>query len=70
MHEYEIRILRPDGSSALISSEIHLNNHSALRSARKLANGKAVEVWRGMECVYGRDTTRPPTPPPPDHSAA
>ncbi len=70
MHEYEIRILQPDGRSALITPEIHLSDHSAIRSARRLAHGMRIEVWRGMECIYGSDTAPPPTSRPPDHSAA
>jgi len=46
MHEYEIRVLQADGSPAIIASEIHLSDHTAIRSACKLADGKGVEVWR------------------------
>ena len=70
MHEYEIRILQPDGRSALIAAEIHLNDHSAIRSARKLAAGKGVEVWREMECIYGSDVAPRSTSHPSDQSAA
>jgi hypothetical protein len=53
MHDYEIRILSPDGSTALIAAEIHLCDSSAIRSARGLADGLSFEVWRGMDCIYG-----------------
>ena len=70
MHEYEIRVLQSDGRSTLITSELHLDDHSAIRSARKLANGKGVEVWRGIECIYGCAPALPSAARPPDHSAA
>lgn len=53
MHDYEIRILKPDGSTALIASEIYLCDSSAIRAAHAMADGLAFEVWRGMECIYG-----------------
>ena len=53
MHDYEIRILNPDGSAAIITAEIHLIEASAIRSARALAGGLQFEVWRGIYCIYG-----------------
>jgi len=53
MHDYEIRILNPDGSTAIITAEIHLTEASAIRSARALADGLQFEVWRGMDCIHG-----------------
>jgi hypothetical protein len=53
MHEYEIRVLKPDGSASLIFELVHLSDHAALRAARKLAEGNPFEVWRGLYCVYG-----------------
>jgi hypothetical protein len=53
MHDYEIRILNPDGSAAIITAEIHLTDASAIRSGRALADGLQFEVWRGMDCIYG-----------------
>ena len=53
MHDYEIRILSPDGSTALIAAEIHLCDSAAIRAARGLADGLQFEVWRGMDCIYG-----------------
>jgi hypothetical protein len=69
MHEYEIRILRADGRSSLITSQIHLNDYAAIRSALKLANGKRVEVWHGLERVYSSSAMPPPLRVP-DHPAA
>jgi hypothetical protein len=53
MHDYEIRILNPDGSAAIITAEIHLTDASAIRSGRALADGLQFEVWHGMDCIYG-----------------
>lgn len=53
METYEIRILHDDGKTALVTSAIHLNDNSAIRSARKIAHARKFEVWRGMNCIYG-----------------
>lgn len=53
MHDYEIRILNPDGSAAIIAAEIYLCDSSAVRAAHAMADGLAFEVWRGMDCIYG-----------------
>lgn len=53
MHEYEIRVLKADGSTGSISELVQLSDHAALRAARKLAEGNPFEVWRGTYCVYG-----------------
>ena len=59
MHEYEIRILNEHGKTAIVAAEVQLNDHAAVRSAKKLANGRKTEVWRGKDCIY-RDTFAPP----------
>jgi hypothetical protein len=51
MHQYEIRILRDDGSTAIIAADIQLNDDAAIRSARRIARGRRFEVWRGMDCI-------------------
>ena len=53
MHDYEIRILNPDGSTAIITAEIHLTDASAIRAGHALADGLHFEVWRGMDRIYG-----------------
>ena len=57
MHDYEIRILNPDGSTAIITAEIHLTDASAIRSGRALADGLQFEIWRGMDCIDGARAT-------------
>lgn len=52
MNDYEIRILKPDGTPSLIILEVHLRDTSAIRSARQMANNNAAEVWRGIECIW------------------
>lgn len=56
MHEYEIRILRADHSTATIIEVVHLNDNAAIRAAKKIADGNDFEVWRDLDCVYGRAT--------------
>ncbi len=53
MHEYQFRILRYDLTTSLMTEEVHLSNNAAFRAARKLANGRPFEVWRGMDCIFG-----------------
>jgi hypothetical protein len=59
MHEYEIRVLTVGRGDTVIEL-LHLNDHAAIRAAKKLANGKRFEVWRGLDCVYA-DATPTPT---------
>src|SRR5438067_2110488 len=47
MHEYEIRVLSA-GRTVLITSQIQLSDHAAIRSGRKMAADKPFEVWRGL----------------------
>jgi hypothetical protein len=49
---YEIRILNEDSSAAMIVAATHLNDHAAIRSGRNIASGRALEVWRDLECIY------------------
>jgi hypothetical protein len=60
MHEYEIRVLNVNGQTALIAAGVQLNDHAAVRSAKKLANGRKCEVWRGMDCIYADNTAPSP----------
>jgi hypothetical protein len=56
--EYEIRIMKPDGKIAHITSEFHLYDSVAVTSAEQRANGSAFEVWKGAECIHGASTGR------------
>jgi hypothetical protein len=53
MHEYEIRILQANGLPAILTSEIQFSDFAAIRSARKMADGRLFEVWKGLECITG-----------------
>lgn len=54
MQNYEIRILRDDFRTDIIMQMTHLNDNAAIRAARKFAEARPFEVWRGMDCIYGR----------------
>lgn len=53
MHNYEIRIFRDDGGTALIFSERMLTDDAAIRSAQQMAHGRPFEIWRGMDQICG-----------------
>jgi hypothetical protein len=59
MHEYEIRILRADRSTATIIEVVHLNDHAAIRAAKKMAEARPFEVWRDLDCIYGKMQSPP-----------
>jgi hypothetical protein len=67
MREYEIRILRADRTTDTVMEVMHLNDHAAVRAARKLAEARPFEVWSGLDCIYdGRakpSVTVPPARP-------
>jgi hypothetical protein len=53
MHEYEIRVLSA-GHTVMIMEEVQLSDHAAIRSGKKIAADRPFEVWRGLDCIYGR----------------
>ena len=70
MQEYEIRILKTDRTSDTVIEVIHLNDHAAIRAAKKFAGTRPFEVWRGLDCIYGGDHNVPsPVPPNPRPAA-
>jgi hypothetical protein len=70
MHEYEIRVLRDDGSDALVLEVLHLNDNAAVRQAGKIADGRSFEVWRGLNCIYGVSRRDPSGYSPPNRQEA
>jgi hypothetical protein len=64
MENYEIRILRLDGSPGLITERKYLNSAAAITAAKLLANGRRFEVWNDDYCVYGHSKTELQNPPP------
>jgi hypothetical protein len=61
MRTYEIRILS-DGKTSAIYMAVHLNDRAAIRAAERMAVGMPFEVWRDMDCVYGRVTASQHSP--------
>lgn len=57
MHEYEIRILKSDGSCSAIIEQIQVSDHAAIRSAQRIAQKRPFEVWRELDCIYGAQST-------------
>ena len=51
MHEYEIRVVS-SGHAIVVIEEMHISDHAAVRSAKKLAGDRPFEVWRGLDCIY------------------
>jgi len=60
MPEYEILILRDEGSPSTITAETQLSDKAAIKSARRMARGRQFEVWRGPECITGFAHLLPP----------
>jgi hypothetical protein len=58
MHEYEIRVLSA-GQIILITSQLQISDHAAIRSAQKIAADRPFEVWRGANCIYAGSTSLP-----------
>jgi hypothetical protein len=70
MREYEIRILRSDRKTDIIMGMMHLSDHAAIRAAKKLAEARPFEVWRGLDCIYAGARTNPSSySRSPDHAA-
>ncbi len=68
MHQYEIRILRADKTTATVMEVAHLSDLAALKAAKRIAGEKPFEVWRDLDCIYRRAPNRtapdPNFPPP------
>ena len=58
MENYEIRILRLDGSPSLITERKYLNSAAAITAAKLLANGRRFEVWNDDYCVYDQSSSQ------------
>jgi len=61
MHEYEIRLLKADRTTDTNIVMMYLTDVEAVRAARKIAEARPFEVWRDLECIYGRPF-RPTSP--------
>jgi hypothetical protein len=54
MHEYEIRLLRADQTTTTVLEAMHVNDNDATRAAKKIAEAGLFEVWRDLDCIYGK----------------
>jgi len=52
MHDYEILILNQDHDPSALVEMMEASDASAIRSAMRIANGRDIEVWRDLDCVY------------------
>jgi len=54
MGDYEIRILKADGSPSLVYACSHASAAGAIRSAENIPRGRGdkLEVWHGMTCIH------------------
>lgn len=57
MQPYEIRILNSDCSTAIVIEMLLHSDGAAIRAGRKIAEARPFEVWRDLDCVYGRAIT-------------
>lgn len=62
MHVYEIRVLRENHTASRLVERMYPNDHEAIEVAQKMAEGRAFEVWRGLNCIC--DARAAPTPNP------
>jgi len=49
---YEIRVLRTRHSHSVVLSATCRNDAAAIAAGLRAADGRPVEVWRGMTCLY------------------
>lgn len=57
MEVYEIRIFKGLKASASVYRTTQTSDFTAIRVARSVAEeGDAIEVWRGMNCIYAEGT--------------
>ena len=52
--EYRIRVIGEDGRAILENEWVYLTDGAAIASAKRMANGKDVEVWFGDELLFRR----------------
>lgn len=57
MQQYEIRVLKDNGSASLKIANDYLNTNAAIAAARQVSQGKPFEVWRGDYCVYAKSNS-------------
>jgi hypothetical protein len=63
MQEFEIRVLRDDGTPSIISTLRLFSTQAAVGATLRIARGRAFEVWCDDRCVYASILREGPTPP-------
>jgi hypothetical protein len=59
MREYEIRILKADRSTDTMIEVVQLCDSAAIAAARRFAEARPFEVWRGLGRIYARPRAVP-----------
>lgn len=59
MDAYEIRILNERHQPVFHFKEHFSNDLAAVREAKVMAEGRAVEVWLGVSRIYRKDASQP-----------
>jgi hypothetical protein len=58
MHNYEIRLVKPQGRQVMHAGR-YLGDYHAIRRAHALAqDNDRLEVWRGPHCIYREGAER------------
>jgi len=52
MHDYEILILDEAHRPSAMVEMMEASDVSAIRSAMRIANGRDIEVWRDLDCIF------------------
>ena len=52
MQDYEILILTSDHHPSAFVEMMEASDAAAIRSAIHMAQGREIEVWRDLDCVY------------------
>ena len=56
MQQYDIRIQHAGGGSRAVSTRLPGDVHAILCARRLADEEEDLEVWRGMDCIYRRET--------------
>lgn len=54
MQVYEIRVLSNLSDASTILEAMYASDFAAIRAAQAIAGHKKLEVWRGLDCIYGK----------------
>lgn len=54
MQVYEIRVLSSSSEASTIMEAMYASDFAAIRAACNMAGDNRHEVWRGLDCIYGK----------------